>query len=317
MINQFSLLFGCHPEEFVPITEGFHNTIYIGPNSIIRISSTTRRNIRDIEGELEFLFALDKEGIPVSLPRKSLNGKYIENLNGQYLAVSFNKASGIPVNVTDANIWNKDLFFHWGVMTGKMHKAAKTIQINRPIWTEEKPDLLGLLPRIQSHIVKERYLELLTKLVSFKKDPDLFGLIHNDFHQVNFHIHDRIIKPYDFDDCAYHWFAYDLAVSFYHAHWQTTSFTYEDTEFTQVFWASYLQGYKQENILKKEIIQQIPIFLKIREIYLYMLFLEKWDLNELEDWQAYTLKDLEYKIENKISFLDNMWIDNTINRTIQ
>lgn len=47
---------------------------------------------------------------------------------------------------------------------------------------------------------------------------------------------------------------------------------------------------------------QIPIFLKIREIYLYQLFIQKWDTNNLEEWQEYTLHSLEDKINNQVPY---------------
>lgn len=289
-------IYGINMKELIPISEGFHNTVLSYQNLIFRLSSRTRRSIADIEAEITFLQALGEKAVPVSLPIKSPNGKFIES-NDQNNIVCFEKAKGKPVDVTERGEWNKDLFFQWGRVTGKIHQVSKDIKVTRPTWSPDNPDILKLLPKIKSGIIANRYKKQLNQLMSFEVNSDRYGLIHNDFHQGNFFVNEGEITVFDFDDSAYHWFAYDLANSFYHAYWQASSFTPENTEFSSVFWENYLRGYKQEHTISKELIQQIPIFLKIREIFLYTLFLEKWDMDNIEDWQEYTLTNLKNKIE--------------------
>lgn len=72
----------------------------------------------------------------------------------------------------------------------------------------------------------------------------------------------------------------------------------QNTQFSKEFWEHFLRGYQQAHTLSKELIEQIPIFLKIREVFLYTLFLEKWNLKHLQDWQAYTLINLKNNIES-------------------
>ncbi|MEH7010894.1 phosphotransferase [Neobacillus niacini] len=296
-------IYGINMKELIPISEGFHNTVLSYQNLIFRLSSRNRRRLTEIESEIAFLQALGEKGIPVSLPIKSPNGRFIEN-NYQNYIVCFEKAKGKPVDVTEREVWNKDLFFQWGRVTGKMHQVSKDIKVTRPTWSPDNPDILKLLPKIKSGIIANRYKQLLNQLMSFEVNSDRYGLIHNDFHQGNFFVNEGEITVFDFDDSAYHWFAYDLATSFYHAYWQATSFTPEDKEFSSVFWKNFLKGYNQEQKISKELIQQIPIFLKIREIFLYTLFLEKWDLENLQGWQEYTLADLKNKIETSKPYSD-------------
>lgn len=131
---------------------------------------------------------------------------------------------------------------------------------------------------------------------------DSFGLIHNDFHQGNLIIDDETITVIDFDDCSFNWFAQDLAVFFYHAYWQNSSFNGGDAVFIEKFLKAFFKGYKTENTLHDDSIKQIPIFLKLREIYLYQLFLKSWDSSNLEDWQEYTLNDLKDKIKSRAPY---------------
>ncbi|KLT16043.1 hypothetical protein AA980_21880 [Neobacillus vireti] len=295
------------------MSDGFQNSVYSfsrsGHEYILRLSSGIRRSSLELQSEMKFIHVLGNIGVPVSRPIPSINGQLVEEMFDQKrhgFASVFEKAPGKPVVVTDEKVWNNDLFFHWGMLIGKMHEASTklTEKLNRPIWSKEDPDLFNLIPKITTDQVRERYLQHLSKLKDFNQDHEIFGLIHNDFHQGNFFESEGRITIFDFDDCAYHWFAYDLAVSFYHAYWQTSAFTPENNQFSTIFWDNFLKGYASEHIIKKEMIQQIPIFLKIREIFLYVLFLEKWDFQNLEDWQEYTLKDLQEKIENDIPYSD-------------
>ncbi|MDQ1145893.1 Ser/Thr protein kinase RdoA (MazF antagonist) [Bacillus sp. SORGH_AS 510] len=304
-IHQIAARYDLAPEELIPITSGFQNSVYTyykdGKEYILRVSNRNRKSLSALENELKFIAALEKEEVSVSRPVPSKYNLLIESVD-HFFVVAFEKAQGVPVDVTDANVWNSDVFYNWGKQIGRMHKASQRIQLDRPKWTKEEPDLLDLLPKIESNLIKERYTELLDKLRDFQQDSHLFGLIHNDFHQGNFFVKDRRITIFDFDDCAYHWYAYDLAVSFYHAYWQASSFTPEQTDFSKNFWHHFLKGYYEEHTIDIEMLEQIPTFLKIREIFLYMLFLEKWDLDSLVDWQVYTLEDLKYRIEDQIPY---------------
>ncbi|MDN3015945.1 phosphotransferase [Paenibacillus sp. BSR1-1] len=297
--------------ELMPISTGFHNSVYshdhTGNNLVFRISNGTRRSLSGLENELKFVSTFEEYGISVSKPILSKYERMIEEVEYQkqkFYVVAFEKAEGVPVDVTNKKIWNVTLFYNWGKLTGKMHKVSSKLdaKLDRPKWTRNQPDLLRLIPKISSTMIADRYLELLEFLKRYNEDPNLFGLMHNDFHQGNFMVNDGRITVFDFDDCAYHWFAYDLAVSFYHAYWQSTSFVPERTDFSETFWVQFLNGYQTEHPISRHLLEQIPIFLKIREIFLYVLFLEKWDLQHLEDWQTFTLKDLKQRIEDKIPY---------------
>jgi amicoumacin kinase len=315
--NNILPLYGYTLGELVPINDGFHNTVYSYDNLIFRLTPSSRRKEVDIINELAFIKGLWENSVPVSLPIKSVRGKFVETVGDHHFLVVFEKAKGTSIDVNNHDIWNKELFYHWGNLMGKMHKAGKNIKINRPRWTLKHPDLLNLLPKISSEPIAEKYTQLLKHLVTFPLTPDLFGLIHNDFHQGNIFVNEGRLTVFDFDDSAYHWFAYDLATSFYHAYWQASSFTPEDIDFSREFWVHFLRGYQQEYSLSKELIQQIPIFLKIREIFLYTLFLEKWDMENLQNWQKYTLTNLKNNIEsgkpysdvNFTEIIDNFGLD--------
>ncbi|WP_180953689.1 phosphotransferase enzyme family protein [Bacillus sp. T33-2] len=303
-------LFGFHPNEAVPLSGGFRNSVYeYGTEDhrfILRITDAARRNKKEIDSELKWIECLHNNGLSVSRPVKSLNDRFIEQTEESFL-VSFMKADGAPVNVSSPEQWNPDFFREWGRYTGKMHAISRNGEtfiknLNRQAWNRNHPDILNIERNIPSREIQQKYRSLLTNIWDFKLDNSTYGFIHNDFHQGNFFVHDGKITAFDFDDCAFSWFANDIAVSFYHAFWQGMSVRPDHVEFGTEFIEHFLEGYSKEMQLTKDIIKQIPVFLKMRELFLYALFLQNWDLEHLEDWQAYTLTNLKESIEKELPY---------------
>ncbi|WP_028402647.1 hypothetical protein [Ectobacillus panaciterrae] len=78
----------------------------------------------------------------------------------------------------------------------------------------------------------------------------------------------------------------------------------DNDDFPYAFMKSFLEGYRQENELNEEILKQIPLFLKYREVFLFTLFHEVWDFAHLQDWQTYTLQDLRHRIKHRVPYTD-------------
>ncbi|CAM3055420.1 phosphotransferase [Paenibacillus sediminis] len=316
LLKESSKAFGIKPEDLKLQAGGFQNSVYsfIRNNReyVLRLTHSTRRDLNLIKGELDFVNHLSNSGVSVSRAIPSVNDHYAEQISiGQdtYYATSFEKAKGRPVDVSDDQEWNRDFFQRWGKLLGKMHATAKKYEapdlaIKRPEWSKNNPDIHNIKNHMPSEMIANKYSELLTALTTLDRHDDLFGLIHNDFHQGNFFVHDSQITVFDFDDSAYYWFASDIAVSFYHAYWQGTSVHPNRKDFSEQFMKSFLEGYSKENNITKEMVSQIPLFLKMREIFLYVLFLRNWDPNHLQDWQRATLQNLKFNIENDVPYSD-------------
>ena len=49
---------------------------------------------------------------------------------------------------------------------------------------------------------------------TLRQESDAYGLVHADLHMGNFFVdHSGQMTVFDFDDCCFHWFGYDCAVS--------------------------------------------------------------------------------------------------------
>ena len=287
-------------ENRIRLSGGFHNDVfYIEKNSkVVRISDI-RKTKRIVMQELEWTNFLYEHGVPVAKPEMTLDTE------DERVSTSFDYIKGYKIDVTNQFHWNAEIFEQMGRILGRMHSLSKVFkvdEINRAVWTIENPDVFGIRESL-SPWIRQNYDKLMQSLFPFEISSDTFGMIHNDFHQGNLIINNEgIITTIDFDECSFNWLAQDFAALFYHAYWQNNSYNgYEDT-FPQMFMSHLFAGYREENLIHDDMIKQIPIFLKLREIFLYKLFIENWNMNSLEEWQKYTLHELENNIKNAIPY---------------
>ncbi|MFJ8065801.1 phosphotransferase enzyme family protein [Psychrobacillus sp. NPDC096426] len=289
-------------ENRIRLDGGFHNDLFYmeEKEKVVRISNA-RKTKEMVLQEIDWMDYLYKQGVAV--PKSDL---HLEEEKGRVTAY-FEFIKGDMLDVTNVLHWNEKTFGQWGKVLGRMHALSKrweVEEIHRPVWSVGNTDVFGI--RIDSSSWLRKYYDrLMQSLCAYESMPNTFGLIHNDFHQGNLIItKDGTITTIDFDDCAYNWYAQDIAVAFYHAYWQHSSYNDNIKAFPQTFMKHFLAGYQTENLLHEDTVEQIPIFLKLREIFLYELFTQKWNENNLEEWQKYTLLNLEEKIKNKVPYAE-------------
>lgn len=311
-LKQAMQYFGGKEESCLKLSSGFQNEVYEytyeGERRILRMTPRSRRSVKQIQSELDFIRSLQTGGVNVALPVVSCSGSEIEQIDIEsesFFITSFVKAPGQFVNVADEQEWNTKLFQNWGQTIGKMHAIAKQNDSNyetyeRPIWKCDRKSM-NFLKSIRTTLAAS-YEKIIKEVQGFSKERDTYGLIHNDLHQGNFFVKDNTLTIFDFDDCSFNWFAQDIAVTFYHAVWQGLSVRSEQISFPQEFMKHFIEGYNKEHTMNKEIARQIPLFLKLREVFLFTLFHEAWDANNLEEWQVYTVQDLQHRIEHEIPY---------------
>jgi amicoumacin kinase len=305
IIRRAAALYNTTLKDLTVISEGFQNKVFSGNGFILRITSGNKKTLSMVQSEILLLRFLKGKGISVSAPLRSIHNQFLESLNYNcetYFVTAFEKAAGGPIQVQDPFQWNHRFFQRWGSLLGQVHHAGKQYSVekfntDRPHWSPEHPYNHDIFTNLPSEFITKKYVELIEQIRHFQRDQQHFGLIHNDFHQGNFFVDKDEITLFDFDDSAYFYFAYDIATAFYHAYWQHTSFNSAEDDFTFEFLTHFLKGYAKENSLTNELIDQLPDFLKLRELFLYVLFLKVWDSSNLQDWQDYTLNNLKTNIE--------------------
>jgi len=110
------------------------------------------------------------------------------------------------------------------------------------------------------------------------------------------------ITLFDFDDCVYGWFIYDIAMALFYAAPFDSS---ESPNFAREFMPHFMRGYRRENQLDNAWLQELPYFLKLREIELYAIIHRSFDVSHLDDpWVESYMKGRKERIENDVPFID-------------
>lgn len=261
------------------LLDGFESFMYEftrqGTAYILRLGHSLRRSPALIRGEVDWINYLADGGAGVAQAVLSAQGELVEEIadgqGGQFLATAFVKAAGGPVWRMGG--WTPALLITYGRLLGRIHFLSRQYQPPNLAWkrgTWRDRNNLGLeqiLPAGETAVLS-RYETLMAHLLTLPETAESYGLIHQDAHAGNFFVDSQgQITLFDFDDCVYGHFAYDLAMVLFYAitnHPQPESFG-------TFFWRHFLEGYCQENDLELAWLWEVPHFLKLREIDLYAI----------------------------------------------
>lgn len=296
----------------IHLLDGFESFMYEfqqdGRDYILRLAHSRRRSVELIQGEVDWINYLAAGGAGVARAILSRQGNLVEAVDdgrgGQFLATAFVKARG---DHPRGAVWTPEFYERYGRALGRIHALTRRYQPADPAWRRpdwDDPIMLQvetLLPPSEGLVV-ERYRELGAYLRALPKDPEGYGLIHQDFHAGNFFVDDEgRITAFDFDDCVYSWFIYDIAmVLFYSA-----LFAEDGRAFTETFMPCFLQGYRRENALDPAWLAEMPHFLKLREIDLYAVIHRSFDLESTEDrFVAHYMPGRRERIEGEVPVID-------------
>lgn len=254
-----------------------------GNRRYLRLTSSRDRTKKQIEAELDFIAYLQRGGVNAMRPVVSSAGRLVEEINSAddiLLATVFEEAVGERFRYEFAN-FNKDHFKICGRTLGRIHALSKdyvpSVAVRRFAWDEDNQLLEAprFLPASEK-IVWRAYDELKEGLQSYPKSVQTYGLIHGDFGATNYRcLYDRL-NIFDFDDCCYHWFVYDLAVTIYPHGWRK-----EGLQLLE--WL--LEGYA-ENMRLDVALTDITMFCQWRLIYMFLSYARKWGFDNLSEQQA-------------------------------
>jgi amicoumacin kinase len=238
---------------------------------LLRLTHPAHRSDEQIKAELDFVLYLDHEGCRVSRPVFSRHERLIETLSSGLFACVFEAAPGSCVEV-GSNAWGPQLFQTWGSFLGQMHCAAKSYVPEGPRrrrWDEDESLVNAdqYLPANETSARRE-WERVLEGLAQLRSDSDDYGLIHGDLCRVNFHYDGRNIIAFDFDDCCYHWFIYDLVCALAAA-------TFRPSEERRAYRNWLIEGYQQMNMLHEGWEEEFDWLLRLRSVYIFTHYLRK------------------------------------------
>jgi len=277
---------------------------------ILRVSHSGRRTPQMIAGEVDWINYLARGGANVARAILSNRGKLVEAVDDghgeQFLATAFIKAQGSPSGETQ---WTAEFVRHYGQVIGRIHALTKDYTPSQPSWRREEWDAPGNLdiekwmPPSETTAL-QKFQELMTHLETLPKDRDSYGLIHQDAHGGNFFVHQGQITLFDFDDCVYSWFIYDIAMVLFYA----AMFKQDMAAFTQAFMRDFLRGYSQENKLDPIWLVELPYFLKLREIDLFAQIHFSFDLEKDNGpWITGYMQGRKERIDAGLPYIDFDW----------
>ena len=279
----------------------FENYVYEvqrdGKPYILRLTHSSHRMKKEVEGELKWINFLNGRGIHVSLVHESENGELVETVNvgdTNFYVCLFDKAPGSPVQRNSPE-FGPELFEKWGVITAQMHLATEEYDASntqRLQWDED--DLIELenfIDPVVDQVIIEGNRQLVASLQQLPQTKKTFGLIHSDIHMGNFFYHEGNIHVFDFDDSMYFYFASDIAIPLYYSIW--AKYRKETLETRSAFGKEilehFLKGYMSVREISREWVERLPMFLKLRDYTLYGVFHKKVDLaNNEQEYQLVT-----------------------------
>ncbi|MCA9872401.1 MAG: phosphotransferase [Anaerolineales bacterium] len=271
-----------------------------GAAYILRLGHSRRRTPELVHGEVDWINYLAAGGAGVARAVLSPGGELVELLpDGQgdyFLATAFVKAQGAPVWKTEQ--WGEAFFVTYGRLLGRIHHLSKDYQPanlawQRPHWDDPSNLIVHETLLEADSLISRRYRDVLAHLQALPRTPDAYGMIHQDAHTGNFFVDENgRITLFDFDDCVYGHFAYDLAMVLFY-----TLVNRADAEsLAPVFWQAFWRGYELENQLDPAWLAEIPYFMKLREIELYTLLMRDYGLEALSE-DSWALRYLHGRLE--------------------
>lgn len=310
--------FGVSPKELTFIG-GFQNFIYSYINGdskyILRFTPSTLRTWKGLAAEIEWIRYLSENGLPVSEPVSSINGKDIERVHGNtidFYVTSFRHASGRKIGYPEC-LGNAMLYEQCGRITGRLHELSKRYKptLRRHTWKSNEYLLQAknVLPSEHQPIL-QALDELKAQLAVLPDSEDQFGLIHGDINVGNFMVDEAGgITLFDFDECQYSWYVEDIAVQLYYLLYVYGEDSKSERKAQyELFVKHFVRGYTENGrTMPDGWKDHLPLFLRLREIIVFVGMHRSWDLREPDDWTRDFLQDSRMRITKGISLIDEFF----------
>jgi Ser/Thr protein kinase RdoA (MazF antagonist) len=290
-------------------TESFIYEFQRGSDAyILRISHGLRRSAALIHGEINWINHLAAGGVPVARAMPSARDEWVEAIEdgqgGAFLATAFVKARGGPA--WDAP-WTPAFYESYGRLIGSMHALTQGYAPpdpgwRRPHWNDEGMEFVDhYLPASETALL-DTYHALCEHFRTLPTDRASYGLVHYDAHPANLFIsEDGRLTLFDFDECAYSWFACDIAIVLFYCATEAE----DPLAFTQQFMTHFLRGYRQANMLDARWLAEIPHFLKLREIEMVAAIQRDYGAGPIDDaWCARFMHGRKARIEQDVPTIE-------------
>ena len=264
----------------VPGHDGGRNRILIcsrdgADRFVLRVSGLGDRTEEDYLAETEFVHYLARHGAPVADVVPSVRGRLVERVveeGKEALLCLFEYAPGKLMYDYGYRYRDgaplEEYFYNTGKALGAIHRLSGEY---RPV--HRRPGFFDQynMAYIDS-LIPDGYAELkqaisrrLEAYRSLPTDPGVYGLVHFDFCDGNYHVERNTgkITVFDFDNCIYCWYMFDLAHVWTHG---TGWYRHETDpekrrEGMRHYFDTVLEGYRSETDVSGRLLEQLPLFI--------------------------------------------------------
>lgn len=258
--------------------------------------------------EVTYTNFLYNEGFGVSPTISSLRGKLVEKiiLDKEFLTVLYKEASGVHL---PKNQWNASVLKNLGRQIGRLHRLSSKFEkietikhINDWHYNEEYA-FLKYIPKEESTI-REIAHEVLSTIKNLPQTHTTYGLLHGDLWLENILVDsDSNLTMVDFQDCEKHFYIFDLAVPIYSAMEYSFVGNGNIVDYGRSITKAIIEGYQEENEISPEMLDKLPLFIKLKELFEYSLMHMYWNKEKLTEEQIRIMNHFRIRIEHNHSIL--------------
>ncbi|MNW30594.1 Phosphotransferase enzyme family protein [compost metagenome] len=261
---------------------GGRNVVYSCENpgsvaKIIRISFLEDRERKDFLAELEYVRYVSEQGGSVSDVVDSQNGNKVEEITYRqhtFYICLFKKARGTMM--VDNNYRYREgapiseYYYNCGKVLGKLHHISKgytPVQRRYSFFDKYTAEYIEKLIPDSLPLLKEKLIELLGTLEGVQTSRESFGMLHFDYNDGNYTIDydSGQITVYDFDNCCFGWYMFDLASLWTNGvGWiQSEPDASKRKEFMDRYFEVVLAGYRSETEIEDIMLGKLPLFIQV------------------------------------------------------
>ena len=282
MTEKAIALYALENYELCPVSghEGGRNLVYIcslngEKKYVLRISALGDRTEEEYLAETEFVRYLAQNGAPVADVIPSVHGKPVEcyEQDGKTVFVSlFEYAKGMLLCENGYRYRKgaplEEYFYNTGKALGAIHRLSKEY---RPVHCRKAfPDQFNsdyinrLIPDSYAEL-KQAIIRRLEEYRTLPTDTEVYGLVHFDFCDGNYHVdlNTGDITVFDFDNCIYCWYMFDLAHLWTHGvgWYQREPDPKKRMECMDHYFRTILEGYRSETDVPDAMLEKLPLFI--------------------------------------------------------
>jgi Ser/Thr protein kinase RdoA (MazF antagonist) len=263
--------------QHVQDSESFvYSVMHEGKPAFLRVTHSGHRCREQILAELQFVAHLAGRGVPVARPIPSAGGTLVESVQGEqaiFHACLFVAAPGdrFAFRSMDGDC---DTVRRWGQLLGMIHASSMDYVptgVRRLRWDADEVWVRAGDHLPAAEVSARHELDMLRSwLAQQQESGEQFGLLHGDLCAANFQVKQETLTVFDFDDCCYHWFMYDIVCAL-------APQIARSREERQAIRKAFIDGYLTQRSLARGWEFAFDQFLRLRGLYLFILNIRNWN----------------------------------------